>query len=96
MLDLFSLAAAFRLPESGRLGVIVMDYVGFAALYRLIQEWQSRRFAKECRALVGTYNVSDAVARNLVRYWGDWLGATRSAQPMLTTIARLTLGCLLA
>ena len=74
MLDLLSLAAAFRLPETGLLGVIVTDYVGFSVLYRLIQAWQSRRFAKECRALVGTYNVSDAVARKLVRYWGDWLG----------------------
>jgi hypothetical protein len=56
------------------LGVIVTDYVGFSVLYRLIQAWQSRRFAKECQALVGTYNVNDAVARKLVRYWGDWLG----------------------
>lgn len=74
MLDLLSLASAFRLPETGLLGVIVMDYVGFAVLYCLIQAWQSWRFAEECRALVGTYNVSDAVARKLVRYWCDWLG----------------------
>jgi hypothetical protein len=69
-----ALRPRFGYLSPGCLDVIVMDYVGFAALYRPIQEWQTRRFAKECRALVGTYNVSDAAARKLVRYWGDWLG----------------------
>ncbi len=74
MLDLLSLAAAFRLPETGLLGLIVMDYIGFAVLYRLTQKWQARNFAKDCRELVRTYNVSDAVARKLIDYWGDRLG----------------------
>jgi hypothetical protein len=73
MLDLFSLGTAFRLPETGLLGLIVMDYIGFAVLYRLTQTWQAK-FAKDCRELVGTYNVSDAVARKLIDYWGDRFG----------------------
>jgi hypothetical protein len=74
MVDLLSLAAAFRLAETGLLGVIVMDYVGFAVLYRFSQARQSRRFAKDCRELAGIYNVSDAVARKLIAYWGNRLG----------------------
>jgi hypothetical protein len=62
MLDLLSVAAAFRLSGSSLLGVIVIDYIGFSVSYRLVQTWHVRNFAK-------AHNLGDVVARKLVNYW---------------------------
>jgi hypothetical protein len=69
------LAAAFRFPETRLLGLIAMDYLGFAVLYRLAQIWRARAYAQECQTLVSSYGVSDAVARKLVGYWSDRFGS---------------------
>jgi hypothetical protein len=45
MLDLLSVAVAFRLSESSLLGLIVVDYIGFSVSYRLVQTWRVRNFA---------------------------------------------------
>jgi hypothetical protein len=69
LLDLLSLSAAFRLPETRLLGVIATDYFGFVVFYRLARTWRVRIYAEQCQKLVTTYNVSDAVAKKLVSYW---------------------------
>jgi hypothetical protein len=45
MLELLSVAVAFRLSESSLLGLIVVDYIGFSVSYRLVQTWRVRNFA---------------------------------------------------
>jgi hypothetical protein len=71
LIGLLGFAAVFRLPETGLLRLIVMDYAGFSVLYRLAQRWQEWNFAKDCRDLVETYNVGDDLAKKLTRYWAD-------------------------
>lgn len=62
LLDLLSVAAAFRLPGSNLLGLIVMDHMGFSVSYRLVQTWHVRNFAK-------AHDLNDVVARKLINYW---------------------------
>jgi hypothetical protein len=62
MLELLSVAVAFRLSGSSLLGLIVLDYMGFSVSYRLVQTWHVRNFAK-------AHNLGDVVARKLINYW---------------------------
>jgi len=71
LLDLVSLAAAFRFPEARLLDLIATDYLAFAVLYRLAQMWRARAYAQECQTLVSSYGVSEAFAKKLVGYWSD-------------------------
>ena len=73
LLDLVSLTAAFHLPEARLLGLISIDYLGFAVLYRLAQMCQAQAYAQECQTLVIAYGVSDALAKKLVGYWSNRL-----------------------
>ena len=66
---LFGFATLFRLPETRLLDLIVLDYVGFAILYRLAQRSYARSFANDCRQLIETYNVGDELAKKLTSYW---------------------------
>jgi hypothetical protein len=69
LVGLLGFAAVFRLPETRLLSLIVMDYATFSILYRLAQRWHARSFAKDCRELIKTYNVSDELAKKLTSYW---------------------------
>jgi hypothetical protein len=71
LIGLLGFAAVFRLPEIRLLGLIVVDYVCFSVLYRLVQEWHARNFAKDCRDLIHIYNVGDELAKKLTRYWAN-------------------------
>jgi hypothetical protein len=71
LLGLLGFAAVFRLPETRLVCLIVVDYATFSVLYRLMQRWEARSFAKDCRELIETYNVDDDLAKKLTSYWAN-------------------------
>jgi hypothetical protein len=71
LVGLLGFAAVFRLRETRLLGLILADYACFSVSYRLVQKWHARNFAKNCRALIDTYNVGDELAKRLTSYWAN-------------------------
>lgn len=69
LLGLLGFSAAFRLPETQLVGLIVMDYATFSLLHRLMRKRQAGSFARDCRELIETHNVGDELAKKLINYW---------------------------
>ena len=71
LVGLLGFAAVFRLPETRLVGLIVADYACFSVLYRLVQKWHARNFARDCRELIDIHNVGDDLAKKLTSYWAN-------------------------
>ena len=45
--------------------LILADHASFALLYRFVQKRQARTLAKDCRALIENYSISENLAERL-------------------------------